>query len=293
MEDKATSEKRRLTKASAQAWHGQRSHYVLATGEAGAERLRVVQSVHGPDTKRLLLRAGLSQGMKVADLGCGIGVISCWMAKQVGPTGAAYAIDISPEQIALARKESEHRNLQNIHFLVASAEATGLPRESFDLVYCRFLLMHLVRPLDALREMRDLLRPGGLLVCEEGDFASPFCQPPSAAFDRGFELYRALGTQHRADFCIGPKLYRLFLEIGMPSPKVALAQPVFVRGVAKRLPEWTLTECAPALLQAGLSTPEEIDRITAEMKTLAEDETTLIGMARMTQVWARKPEKGA
>ncbi|HXG24926.1 MAG TPA: methyltransferase domain-containing protein, partial [Chthonomonadales bacterium] len=78
------------------------TRYVLATGEGGAERLRVVQSVHGPDTERLLLRVGLTQGMKVADIGCGIGTISCWMAQQVGPTGAVYGIDISPEQIALA-----------------------------------------------------------------------------------------------------------------------------------------------------------------------------------------------
>lgn len=267
------------------------SRYVLATGEEGAERLRVVQSVHGPDTERLLLRAGLSQGMKVADIGCGIGTISCWMAEQVGPTGAVYGIDISPEQIALARREAERRNLENTHFSVASAEATGLPPESFDLVFCRFVLMHLARPLDALREMRTLVRPGGLLVCEDGDFASPFCEPPSPAFDRCFELYRALGEQRGADFRIGPRLYRMFLEIGMPPPEVALAQPVFVRGAAKRLPEWTLSECAPALIQAGLATQEEIDRITAEMKAIAEDETTLIGMARMTQVWARKPDK--
>lgn len=267
------------------------TRYVLATGEEGAERLRIVQNVHGPDTERLLLRAGLAQGMKVVDIGCGIGIITCWMAEHVGPTGAAYGIDISPDQIVLARREAERRKLKNVHFSIARAEATGLPRESFDLVFCRFLLMHIAHPLDALWEMCHLVRPGGLLVCEEGDFASPFCEPPSPAFDRCFELYRTLGKQREADFRIGLKLYRMFLEIGMPSPEVALAQPVFVRGAAKRLPEWTLSECAPALLQAGLSTQEEIESILAEMKAIAEDEATLIGMARMTQVWAKKPEK--
>jgi hypothetical protein len=41
-------------------------------------------------------------------------------------------------------------------------------------------------------------------------------------------------------------------------------------------------------VEAGLSTQEEIARLIAEMKAMAKDETTLFGMARMTQVWARK-----
>ena len=44
----------------------------------------VVNEVHGPDTRAFLQRAGLKSGMRVADIGCGIGTISCWMAEQVG-----------------------------------------------------------------------------------------------------------------------------------------------------------------------------------------------------------------
>jgi hypothetical protein len=80
----------------------------------------------------------------------------------------------------------------------------------------------------------------------------------------------------------------MFLEAGFEDPEVRLVQPVLTRGDAKRLPEWTLAECAPALVEAGLSTQEEIARLIAEMKAMAKDETTLFGMARMTQVWARK-----
>jgi len=266
--------------------------YVLATGEEGAYRLQIVNSVHGPDTERLLLRAGLIKGMRVADVGCGIGTISAWMAKQVGPNGEVIGVDISPEQIAQAQKDAYRRTLTNLHFKVASAYDIGLPLDSFDLVFCRFLLMHLTHPADALREMAALVKPGGTLVCEDGDFTGPFCEPPSPAFDRLFELYRAVVEHRGADPRVGPKLYRLFLDAGFAQPEVQIVQPVFVRGAAKRLPEWTLTECAPSLIEAGLSTREEIDRLAAEMKAMAEDETTLFGMARMIQVWARKGGRG-
>ncbi|MGV3722126.1 MAG: hypothetical protein ACO1SX_14545, partial [Actinomycetota bacterium] len=142
-------------------------------------------------------------------------------------------------------------------------------------------------PVQALRELRDLVRPGGVLACEDGDFTSPFCEPPSPAFDRCFELYRAIGERRGLDFRIGPKLYRMFLEAGLPDPTVTLAQPVFVRGEEKRLPEWTLQESAPALIEAGLAAAEEIADVAAQMRALAEDSSTLFGMARMTQVHAR------
>lgn len=264
------------------------SRYVLTTGEQAAHRLRVVQSVHGTDTERLLRRAGLGPGMRAADIGCGVGTVTAWMAGQVGPGGEVVGVDISPAQVEQARAAAAQAGLGNVRFAVGSAERTGLPRETFDLVFCRFVLMHVPDPTAAVREMRDLVRPGGVLVCEDGDFTSPFCEPPSPAFDRCFELYRAVGERRGLDFRLGPKLYRLFLDADFRDPEVTLAQPVFVRCEAKRLPEWTLTESAPALIEAGLATPREITRIAEEMRLLAEDETTLFGMARMTQVLGRK-----
>jgi ubiquinone/menaquinone biosynthesis C-methylase UbiE len=264
------------------------SRYVLATGEEGAYRLQIVNSVHGPDTEAFLLRAGLGRAMRVADIGCGIGTVTCWLARQVGPSGDVYGVDISPEQIAQAQRVAYRQRLSNVHLSVGSATDTGLQKESFDLVFCRFLLMHVADPAGALREMASLVRPGGVLACEDGDFFAPFSEPVSPAFERVFELYRALGAHRGLDFRMGPRLYRMFLEAGFKDPEVRLVQPVLTRGDAKRLPEWTLTECAPALLEAGLSTQEEIARLTAEMKAMAKDETTLFGMARMTQVWARR-----
>ncbi len=263
-------------------------HYVLATGEKGEDRLRMLHAVHGADTENLLVRAGITEGMKVADVGCGIGTVSCWIAKRVGPKGKVVGVDINKEQVELARKNAEIAQLTNITFVEGGAYRTGLPYESFDLVFCRFVLMHLDQPMLALREIGALVKPGGLLVCEDGDFQSPFCEPHLKAFDRCFELYRAIGVNRGYDFEIGPKLYRMFLEAGFSTAEATLAQPVFVRGAAKRLPEWTLTECAPNIIKAGLATQKEITQLVAELTAFAEDPTTLIGMARVTQIWARK-----
>ena len=262
--------------------------YVLARGDEGAYRLQVVNAVHGPDTEALLRRAGLRAGMQVADIGCGVGAVTAWIAREVGPAGSVVGIDVGAEQVRKAQETAAAEGLSNTRFEVASATTTGLPRGEFDLVFCRFVLMHLPDPVAAIREMRELLRPGGVLVCEDSDFTSPFCEPPSPAFDRTFELYRAVGERRGLDFRIGPKLYRMFLAAGFIEPVVSLAQPVCVAGDAKRLPEWTLTESTAALVEAGLATAAEIEAVAREMQRLAEDPTTLFGMAQMTQVFARK-----
>ena len=263
------------------------SRYVLATGDEAAYRLRIVNEVHGADTEAFLRRAGIRPGLRVADIGCGVGVVSAWIGEQIGAEGELVGVDISEAQVDQARRLADTRGIR-AQFYTASADSTTLPADHFDLVFCRFVLMHMERPEDGIREMRRILKPGGVIAVEDGDFAAPYCYPPLAAFDRAFELYRAIGEARGQRFQIGRELYRLVLEAGFREPEVTLAQPVFVRGDAKRLPEWTLAECAPALIGAELSTQEEIDRLTAELQSYAEDESTLIAMARMTQVWARK-----
>jgi SAM-dependent methyltransferase len=153
--------------------------YVLATGEAAAHRLGILHAVYGPGTRRLLLDAGLRRGMYVADLGCGVGMVTGLLADLVGPQGSVVGIDASGAQLAQARARLT-TGRTNTGFVKASATDTGLPPGSFDLVYCRFLLLHLPEPERALREMRALLKPNGILVCEDGDLTSAGSEPPSA-----------------------------------------------------------------------------------------------------------------
>ena len=130
-----------------------RGDYVLATGNAAANRLRILHNVYGPGARELLLRAGIQRGMSVVDLGCGVGMTTQLLAELVGPTGEVIGVDYSPAQVEQARAQLPSE-LSNVRFVEASALDTGLRREAFDLVYCRFLLLHLPDPMACLREMQ-------------------------------------------------------------------------------------------------------------------------------------------
>ena len=258
--------------------------YALTTGEDAEYRLKIVNSVHGADSEAFLKLAGLAEGMRVADIGCGVGVMSLWIAEQVGESGHVAGVDISVEQVVSAEKAAVSRGVHNLEFNANSCYDTGLVTNSFDLVYSRFMLMHIQDPLRAINEMKRLLKPGGVLAIEDGDFASTYAEPHSPAYDRMFELYRQIGEKFGEDFLIGRKLFRMAITVGFERVSARLAQPVFTEGDSKRLPEWTLEESAPALLEAGLTTKAELERLLNALRMEANDPTTLFSMARMTQV---------
>jgi SAM-dependent methyltransferase len=261
--------------------------YVLATGQAAAYRLHILHDLYERGTLRLLLGAGLRRGMRVADVGCGVGTVTALLADLVGPEGHVVGIDVSGAQLAQAREWLASLGT-NASFVEASAIDTGLQPGSFDLVYCRFLLLHLAEPERALGEMRSLLKPGGILVCEDVDVTSAGSQPPSALAVFA-DLWGRLGPKRGLDYTLGRRLFHMVLAAGFPSPEITFNQPVVARGENKRFLELSVAEAGPAFIDAGLITAEALDRTLAEMRRLNTDGTVLAVMPRMTQVWARKP----
>jgi SAM-dependent methyltransferase len=260
---------------------------VLATGEAAAYRLRILHGLYGPGSRRVLLEAGLERGMHVADLGCGVGMVTALLAELVGPQGHVVGIDASTEQLAQARQRLAAGDT-NIRLVEASATDTGLPPASFDLIFCRFLLLHLPEPERALREMEALLKPNGILVCEDSDLTSAGSEPPSA-LDAFADLWVRLGPVRGVDYTLGRRLFQMVQAAGFQAPEITFYQPVLARGENKRFLELSVSEAGSAFVEAGLITAEELESTLEEMRRLNADETVLAVMPRMTQVWARKP----
>jgi SAM-dependent methyltransferase len=263
--------------------------YMLATGEKAVSRLDLLERIFGPATRRLLSASGLCSGMRVAEIGCGIGLTARWVSTQVGSSGSVSGVDSSSEQLHIAEKSAAEANTTNLSFRKGNAYETGLPQDSFDLVYSRFLLCHLADPTKALAEMSSLLRRGGILVCEDHDDGGIFTEPATHAYKRLVEISAAVNRSHGLDSYIGLKLPRLFREAGFSRPEINVNQIARLHGEEKRFWELTLREAAPAILAAHASTSRELDAIGEEMCKIAKDESILLMLARVSQVWARKP----
>lgn len=113
----------------------------------------------------------LHEASSLADIGCGLGHWSRLLYGYLRPPARLAGVDREPRWATEApqhfRRAFPHAPPELISFYQGDATALPLPDNSFDVVTCQTLLMHLQKPLDALREMLRILRPGGLLICVE------------------------------------------------------------------------------------------------------------------------------
>ena len=111
-----------------------------------------------------LQRLGLGPGWRCVDVGAGGGDVSVALAEMVGRDGRVYAVDSDP----LARDEVARAAAAyaQVIALTQAGEDLSLPEE-VDLAFCRFLLLHVLEPLDVLHKMAQAVRPGGWVVAQE------------------------------------------------------------------------------------------------------------------------------
>ena len=119
---------------------------------------------------RVIERSGIKSGMTVLDLGCGSGAFTTFIARVVGERGKVYAVDIQPAMLKqLERKlaKAENQDIKNIELEQASAYSLSFEDGSIDLVYMVTVLPEIPDRARALREVRRVLKPGGILAVTE------------------------------------------------------------------------------------------------------------------------------
>ena len=119
---------------------------------------------------KLIERSGIRRGMTVLDLGCGSGAFTPFVARVLGEGGKVYAVDIQPKMLNQLRRKlakAENQELTNIELKLASAYDLPFEDETLDLVYMVTVLPEIPDRGRALREIRRVLKPGGILSVTE------------------------------------------------------------------------------------------------------------------------------
>ncbi|MEU4266408.1 methyltransferase domain-containing protein [Streptomyces sp. NPDC026092] len=148
----------------------------------------------------------LKSGLDVLDVGCGPGTITADLAALVAP-GRLTAVDASKDVLAKARAVAAERGLENVEFAVADVHALDFPDDSFDVVHAHQVLQHVGDPVRALREMRRVCRPGGVVAARDSDYGAFTWYPASPVLDRWQELYRRVARANGGEPDAGRRLF--------------------------------------------------------------------------------------
>ena len=156
----------------------------------------------------------LTAGNHVLDVGCGPGTISADLAALVAP-GSVTGVDRSVDVVASA--SATYPDVANLHFVVGDVYDLEFDDASFDVVYAHQVLQHLSDPVAALREMRRVLREGGLLAVRDADYSTFTWSPVDRRFDRWLALYHDVTNRNHADADAGGHLATYVRDAGFTS----------------------------------------------------------------------------
>jgi SAM-dependent methyltransferase len=194
--------------------------YALARSETEHERLARQASLLEAITERLLREAGIEAGMRVLDVGSGVGDVAFLAAELVGRHGSVVGIDIDGDALGAARQRAELLGLRNVSFVEADVRSAALDG-AFDAAIGRLVLAYVDDPAAALRAIAERVRPGGVLAFQELDLDPGV---PARSFPEGtlweqtgrrvIETFVRAGTQLR----MGRQLFAAFLAAGLPAP---------------------------------------------------------------------------
>jgi SAM-dependent methyltransferase len=205
---------------------------------------------------------------RVLDVGSGLGNLARRMAARA-LDGAVVGIEQSEQQLCVARAQP----LPNLRFKHGDARALPFEDDSFHVVYCRYLLEHVGDPLQVLREMQRVLKPGGKAFLQENNILIHATDPDCPAFEHLWRQFAALQRQLGGDGEIGKRLFGLMRQAGFADMTLSMQPELHPHGTPAFVP-WIenllhIVRSAEAeLVRRALATPSEIDEGLAEFAAL-------------------------
>lgn len=132
-----------------------------ALGRQAEAYAHPLKARHLEDVSAMVDLVAPAAGDRLLDIGTGSGFTALGFA---GRVRSVVGIDVSPQAVEVARRQASARGAANAEFRVADPEALPFPDASFEIVTCRFVFHHFLRPDRVLAEMKRVLAPSGRIM---------------------------------------------------------------------------------------------------------------------------------
>ncbi|WP_326687071.1 MULTISPECIES: methyltransferase domain-containing protein [unclassified Streptomyces] len=214
---------------------------------------------------------------RVLDIGCGPGTITADLAALVAQ-GSVTGLDAAEGVLETARATAAERGLSNVEFTTGDVHALAFPDAAFDVVHAHQTLQHVGDPVAALREMRRVCAPGGLVAVRDADYGGMFWYPEVPVLDEWLDLYRRVAVSNGGVPDAGRRLHAWAREAGFAN--VTLSTSTWTFSSPEERAWWSglwaertvASSYAGIAVGAGLADREDLERISAAWRTWGEQE---------------------
>jgi SAM-dependent methyltransferase len=211
----------------------------------------------------------LRPDMTLLDVGCGPGTITADLASRVRHV---TGVDAAAEVIDIARRAAP----ANTTFQVADIHGLAFADASFDVVHAHQVLQHVTDPVLALREMRRVCRPGGIVAVRDSDYPAFAWYPQLPELDDWLELYLTIASSNGGTPDAGRRLLGWAQQAGFGDIVISTSTWCFATpedrtwwgGMwADRIRDSGIAKQA---IKTGYATRDQLDRIAAAWQAWAE-----------------------
>lgn len=267
--------------------------YALGSTDRERHRLMRQGGILREPLAAVFRAAGIGNGMRVLDLGCGVGDVSILAAEMVGPSGSVLGIDRDATSVAWATRRVADEGLGNIRFRAGEFDEFG-DAAPFDALVGRFILMYLPDPVAILQHLAQYLRGGAAIAFLEPDFTVPSYVFPAMPDFKNCETWISEALRHSgARIDMGMRLYHTYRDAGFVDTATMVSH-LSGCGINRPMADFcveTIRSILPKIEEYGIATREEvqIDTLADRMEAAARIADPQWVGTRYVGAWARKP----
>ena len=246
---------------------GPQSFYALGHSEHELQRLSRQGHAFEPFTRQLFEEAGINQGMRVLDVGCGSGDVAFLAASLVGLNGEVVGVDRERKAVDWASARAHSQRITNVKFTEGDPAQMEFDQK-FDAIVGRLVLMYYPDPVDAIRKLMRHVRPEGLIVFQEVDLANARSLPAAPLYERCITWIKQTLSATGARIHLGSELYPVFLAAGLSGPSMRMDALI---GGGPQCPVYEIVaelvhSLLPAMEKLDIASPEEVGISTLEQR---------------------------
>lgn len=207
--------------------------------------------------------------MTILDVGCGPGTITVDLARLV-PDGEVIGLENAPEVLEVAKATIEARGVKNVRLAIGDVHVLEFADATFDVVHAHQVLQHIGDPVQALREMKRVTKPGGIVACREWDCASMIWYPESEELEEFHKLYTRVARANGGEPNAGRRLHSWARQAGFDPARITATATSWCFSSPEERAWWSglwadrvvASTFASSAKKNGLTSDEELHRIS-------------------------------